>query len=126
MDWNTASFTTYGSHLNEDSYDPPPYSLMSVKPIACIPASRIVPSGMCEMCHWDPQDQVFSSTIMMPKYRNKRNLVLDAIDAHASLLTVPHMSKLGSLHDVYFVCRHCSFLLRKKGEYHFRLHNHKP
>jgi len=90
--------------------------------VSCIPAARIIPSGACEMCHWDPLDQVFSATVMFAKYRSKRNAVLDAIDCHVPITTVPHIAVLGDLHDVYYVCRHCFFLLRQKGQQHYRNH----
>lgn len=99
---------------------------MQVDNYSCIPATRVIPSGCCEMCHWDSQDEQWSCTQMMLKYRSKRNKVLDCIDQHRSLHCVPHLAALGQLHDVYYVCRQCFFLLRQTGRRHYREHSYQP
>ena len=94
--------------------------------VSCIPATRIMPSGVCEMCHLHITGVPYTTALLHEKIRKLRNRVLDAIDRHDSLLSVPHIGALGPLHDVYYVCRHCFFLLRQKGKQHYLMHNYVP
>ena len=92
---------------------------------SCIPSCQVIPSGSCEMCYWDFHDLQYSAHINMPKYRGRRNAVLDCIDKHLPLDEVAHIAgwKRG---NILYVCRHCWFLLRQTGRKHFRAKCYRP